>query len=81
MPEPGFSTVQADLIEYFAGKAKVARLAQTAGWASLAHDIDYDPTSVRVKGKKRIGKSCMDLNENAGYACFGLDLGRPTFCV
>ena len=51
-----------DVIEFFAGKARVCRLAEAAGFFSLAHDIGFDD------GRER---SCMDLNGSAGFVLRG----------
>ena len=69
---PAFARQQADVVELFAGKARVARLATTAGWACLAHDVAFDPGnnggSSTTLDKLKGYRSCMDLNGNAGFA-------------
>ena len=57
----------ADIIELFAGQARICRLAERAGYFTLAHDILYDKSV-------GFGKSAMDLNESAGFTPLGLDL-------
>ena len=48
------------VIECFAGQARIARLASSIGLRSCAHDVLYDddPTA---------NKKAMDVNGNAGY--------------
>ena len=69
-----FAPQQLDVLELFAGRARVARLAQAKGYAAMIHDIEYDRTAFtkppRSKKKKQTGKSCMDLNTSAGFASF-----------
>ena len=55
-----FASQQVDIIEFFAGTARIARLGKAAGWNVLAHDLLYD----RDKGKT----SCMNMCGAAGYA-------------
>ena len=49
-----------EVIEVFAGTARLARLAKALGIPSEAHDITYDANA-------KYEKSCMDINEPAGY--------------
>ena len=62
----------ADIIELFAGQARICRLAESAGYFTLAHDILYDKSG-------GFGKSCMDLNESAGFAPLGFDVSCVGF--
>lgn len=54
------------VIEFFAGKARVAKLGHATGLVTTAHDIMYDETFKPRKGKKT-SKSCMDINDSAGF--------------
>ena len=60
-----------DLIEFFSGAGRIARLAECVGYRSLAFDIIYDkqskPKGRRTKAKGSKGRSCMDLNTSAGF--------------
>ena len=74
-----FAPQQLDILELFAGRARIARLAEVAGYAAMIHDIAYDKTAFssepsKSKRKKQTGKSCMDLNTSAGYASLVLPI-------
>ena len=60
-----------DLVEFFSGAGRIARLAQCVGYQSMAFDILYDteakPGKGRAKAKGSKGRSCMDLNSSAGF--------------
>ena len=62
---------QADIIEYFAGTAKMARLGQAAGFNVLAHDILFD----------KHNKSSMNMNGSAGFVLLGLRLESFRGCT
>ena len=49
-----------DLIEFFAGVARIARLGETAGYRTFACDLEYSKP-----GEKR---SPMDINSASGFA-------------
>lgn len=55
------------VIEFFAGKARVAKLGHATGLVTTAHDIMYDGAFKPKKGKKNMSKSCMDINDSAGF--------------
>ena len=59
-----------DIIEMFAGTAKISRLGQASGLWALPHDRDYDRTESQ--------HGAMDLNGSAGFA--QLDLNRRSKC-
>lgn len=63
------------IIEFFAGKRRVARLAHAVGLSAAAHDITYD-SSFKPR-KKKYKKSCMDINDSAGFLFPGLKLLVP----
>ena len=71
-PEHMLSPQLVDVIEFFAGRAKIGRLSKAAGWAPLAFDMLYDrsafPDGNKKKGKRSRAKSCMDINTAAGFA-------------
>ena len=69
-----------DLLEFFAGSARISRLAKARGYRSIAVDTLYDPTAPppRTKKKDRQGypneRSAMDINTSAGLVSFGSEL-------
>ena len=70
------------LVEFFAGRCKIARLAHKRGWRAVAVDILYDaalPASTRDRIDKR---SPFDLNSAAGLAslCLHLYTSSPHVC-
>ena len=50
-----------DLVELFAGKARVSRLAASRGWQTASHDWDFD----REAGPD--DHNAMDINGAAGF--------------
>lgn len=50
-----------EVLELFAGTARLCRLAKAVGLPTAAHDVSYD-----LLGNQG-GKSAMDINESAGY--------------
>lgn len=68
------------VVELFAGVARISRLAAWLGLKSRAYDLTYLP--IRNPYKQKRGKRCrspMDLNGSAGFACLGLDDGIPVY--
>ena len=63
---PGFMNQTWDCIEFFAGVARISRLAAAQGWRVLVHDIGYDR-----EASARGLKSSMDLVSSAGFLCLG----------
>ena len=61
MKPPTFADRAWDVVEFFAGTARVSRLATARGWQCLCHDWDYD----RDHGPGK--HNCMDMNGAAGY--------------
>lgn len=59
-----------DVIELFAGTARVCRLANSAGFFSVPHDMAYDTGNSE--------HNCMDMNGSAGYACLGFKLAKAS---
>lgn len=47
------------ILEFYAGEARIARVAQKVGYTSGAHDVSYD-------------QSAMDLTCSAGYMLLAL---------
>ena len=60
-PCPDFAKQQFDIIELYAGKARVSRIGRSAGYKCIASDVIYD-NSVERK------KSALNLCGNAGFA-------------
>lgn len=52
-----------EILELFAGQARLTRLSKSLGFGTAAHDIDYDPLPRVDKSKK----SAMDINGSAGF--------------
>ena len=56
-----------ELIEYFAGKARVAKMARRRGYSSRAVDITYtDPKPPRIDSFSK-PRGSMDINGAAGF--------------
>ena len=67
---------QMDVVELYAGKARISKLASWCGWSSRALDVDYHPPRLAGSGKNqgRSQRSCMDMCGEAGYLFFGVIL-------
>lgn len=67
---------QLDVVELYAGKARISKLANWCGWSSRALDVDYHPPRLAGSGKDqgRSQRSCMDMCGEAGYLFFGMVL-------
>ena len=59
---------QYDIVEMFAGKGRICRLAEAAGYWALAHDLAYHKP-------KQGGSNAMDINGQAGYLLLAFRLG------
>lgn len=60
------------VIEYFAGVARIASIAKWVGYRSAAFDRDFGKKNRSRKNKS--SRLPMDLNSNAGLAFFGCSL-------
>lgn len=49
-----------EIMELFAGVARLTRLAKSLGIPAQAHDVTFD--------KGEFGKSCMDISTAAGFS-------------
>lgn len=58
------------VLELFAGQARLARLARSIGLPAHAHDATYDPSFGRP-GQR----SAMDINESGGYLFLSFPCG------
>ena len=58
-PPPKFTETPQDLLEFYAGRGRINRMARSAGYACVAHDVVYDaaPRS----------RSSLNLCGNAGF--------------
>ena len=69
---PAFASWQLDLLEFFAGTARVSRLAVSAGFNTGTHDIDYDRSAFKEGSEDtnptKGGRSAMDMNQPSGFA-------------
>ncbi len=66
LPSPGQKEIQ--ILELFAGQARLSRLGKSLGLAVAAHDLGFD-VSAKTSPTKR---SAMDINGNGGFTFFGL---------
>ena len=64
--EPPFGGRAVDLVELFAGKGRITRLAAARGWHVLCHDMTYDK-SAKDSGRNNY----MDLTKPAGFLSLG----------
>ena len=69
MPAPPFGAKACDLIELFAGRGRISRLARARGWNTLSHDWLYDEVA-EANGCN----NCMDLCGNAGFVYLAYNL-------
>ena len=61
-----------DLCEFFAGKARVSKLASWVGYRVRAYDINFEPPTNPGEFKPgKLPRSPMDLNGNAGMVTLG----------
>ena len=56
-PKPPFCNETFDVIELFAGRARISRMAKAAGYTAVAADQKYDPHEI----------SSLHLNESSGF--------------
>jgi hypothetical protein len=57
------------VLEYFAGVARIAALAKAVGYTAFAYDRDFGKSS-----KRRSKRSPMDLNSSAGLVLLGSNM-------
>ena len=62
MEDPPEVQSEYDVLEFFAGVGRIARLSEKVGMKSVAYDIDYGNSRAKQSGKR----SAMDLNSSAG---------------
>ena len=62
MEDPPEVQTEYEVLEFFAGVGRIARLSQKVGMTSVAYDIDYGNARAKRSGKR----SSMDLNSSAG---------------
>jgi len=76
LPSPCEKEIQ--ILELFAGQARLSRLGKSLGLSVAAHEIDFD-VSAKTRSKKHKKRSAMDINGNGGFAFFGLILTSSCF--
>ena len=75
--DPGFGNNRSfDVVELFAGKARVARLASARGWYAICHDWDYDDDYQHDAAGRH---NAMDLCGSAGFLHLDLTVIVITF--
>ena len=57
-----------DLIEFFAGQARIARAANDAGYRSCAVDLAYDCIRDPNRRHRLDKRSPFDINSDAGFS-------------
>jgi len=57
-----------DVVEFFAGVARISRLAHWMGLRTKAYDIAYTPVNPEEVKRGKPRRSAMDLNGSAGLA-------------
>lgn len=61
-----------DLVEFFAGRARITKLASWCGFRSRGFDVEYLPRSSPGEFKRgMLNRSPMDLNGSAGFVLLG----------
>ena len=62
-----------DVIEYYAGAARVSRIAAAVGFESRAFDIDFDkaPLGSESTHSGRCSRSAFDINGEGGFLLLG----------
>jgi len=54
---------EVQVLELFAGQARLTRLAKALGFGTAAHDIEFD----KVASSGGADRSAMDINDCAGF--------------
>ena len=62
-----------EILELFAGQARITRLARQLGIPAAAHDWDYDHEAKKSKGSLN---NSMDITGPAGLVSLSLKFGR-----
>ena len=61
-------TKEYDLLDVFAGRGRIGRLAHRAGFKSAVYDIEYNkPRWARSKHSRVKRRSFMDINGESGF--------------
>ena len=60
-PQPLFTEERFDVLELYAGRARITRIARASGYLALAADKNYDPSQ----------NSALHLNTSSGFAQLG----------
>ena len=64
-PKPAFTALDYDVVELYAGRARITNIAQKVGYRAIAADKNYDDNPTQ---------SALELNGNAGFTCLNLTL-------
>ena len=62
---------EAQIVEIFAGAARISRLAKAMGLHAIALDKDY------CSGNNKTKSNCMDVNTSAGFLFLGFAIWSP----
>ena len=57
-----------DVVDFFAGKARISTLANLRGYHAAAYDIDFAKPKAKRISIWRASRSVMDINSDAGFA-------------
>ncbi|CAE7206912.1 unnamed protein product [Symbiodinium natans] len=57
-PKPAFTALDYDVVELYAGRARITNIAQKVGYRAIAADKNYDDNPTQ---------SALELNGNAGF--------------
>ena len=65
-----------DILDFFAGRARVSKWGKKAGYKCAAYDVLYDqPQNETISKHSQLPrKSFMDINSEAGFASLGRQL-------
>ena len=65
-----------DLVEFFAGDARISRLAAKTGFRVATYEINLGKVPNKKKRKERssVQRNYMDFNGECGFACFASSL-------
>ena len=62
-----------EVVDLFAGKARISTLASMMGYRAAAYDIDHAKAKTKRKSIWRASRSVMDINSDAGFVCLDLN--------
>ena len=56
-----------DVLDFFAGKARISHIARAKGYKAAAFDVDLASAKRKRKSIWRASRSPMDINSDAGF--------------